>query len=45
MKKLHIIIAIIGFTLFSVQNTFAQADKKAQEIVYKTSKKELPQKV
>lgn len=45
MKKLQIIIAIIGITLFSVQNMFAQAEQKAQEIVYKTTQKELPQKV
>ena len=45
MKKLQILIAILGITIFSFQNTYAQTDTKAKEIVYKTSMKEMPQKV
>ena len=45
MKKLQIIIAIIGIALFSMQNTYAQTDTKAEEIVYKTTMNEMPQKV
>ena len=45
MKKLQILIAILGITIFSFQNTYAQTDTKAEEIVYKTTMKEMPQKV
>jgi hypothetical protein len=45
MKKLQIIIAILGIAIFSMQPTYAQKDAKAKEIVYKTSVKEMPQKV
>jgi len=45
MKKLQIIIAILGIAIFSLQPTYAQKDTKAKEIVYKTSVKEMPQKV
>ena len=47
MRKLQIIIAILGIAIFSLQPTYAQKDAKAKEkeIVYKTSVKEMPQKV
>ena len=47
MKKLQIIVAILGIAIFSLQPTYAQKDAKAKEkeIVYKTSVKEMPQKV
>lgn len=46
MKKIYILIAIFGFTFFSVQSTYAQSESKnTKEIVYKTSKSKMPQKV
>ncbi len=45
MKKLQIIIAVLGIAIFSMQPTYAQKDAKATEIVYKTNVKEMPQKV
>ena len=45
MKKLQIIIAIIGIAIFSMQNTYAQTETKVEEIVYKTTMNEMPQKV
>jgi len=45
MKKLQIIIAIMGIAIFSLQHSYAQTDTKVEEIVYKTTMKEMPQKV
>jgi hypothetical protein len=45
MKKLQIILAILGIALFSLQPVSAQKDDTAKEIVYKTNVKEMPQKV
>jgi len=45
MKKLQIILAILGIALFSLQPVSAQKDDTAKEIVYKTNLKEMPQKV
>jgi len=45
MKKLQIILVILGIALFSLQPVSAQKDDMAKEIVYKTNVKEMPQKV
>lgn len=45
MKKLQIILAILGIALFSLQPVNAQKDVTAKEIVFKTNVKEMPQKV
>ncbi len=45
MKKLQIIIAIVGFLVFSIQSTYAQKETKSQEKVYKTTISKAPQKV
>jgi hypothetical protein len=45
MKNLQIIIAVICFTIFSMQNSFAQIGNKNTDTVYKTSKSKTPQKV
>lgn len=45
MKKLQIIIAILGITIFSLQNTYAQVNSKTEEIDFKTTMNEMPQKV
>ncbi len=45
MKKLQIIIAILGIAIFSMQPIYAQKEAKTTEIVYKTNVKEMPQKV
>ena len=45
MKKLQILIAIVGFMFFSVQHTQAQKANKLQEKVYKTTLSKSPQKV
>ena len=45
MKKLQILIAILGFMLFSVQHTYAQKENKVKEKVYKTTVSKTPQKV
>jgi len=45
MKKLKIIIAIFGIAIFSLQQANAQTDNKADQKVYKTTVKEMPQKV
>lgn len=45
MKNLQILIAIIGFTIFSVQHTNAQKENTNEEKVYKTTISKSPQKV
>ncbi len=46
MKKIQILIAILGFTFFSVQSTFAQTENnKVEEKVFKTTTSDVPQKV
>jgi len=45
MKKAHYIVVFIVFTLFSISNINAQKAEKSNEIVYKTTIKESPQKV
>ena len=45
MKKLKIIIAILSIAIFSLQQTNAQTDNKTEQKVYKTTVKEMPQKV
>lgn len=46
MKKLHILIAVFCFTIFSIQSTYAQSENKNfEEKVYKISKTKTPQKV
>ncbi|MCK5678378.1 MAG: hypothetical protein KAH72_07895 [Flavobacteriaceae bacterium] len=46
MKKLYILIAIFGFTFFSIQSTNAQSESKdVKEKVYKITKTKTPQKV
>lgn len=45
MKSFKIIIMFFVFTLFSVQGSFAQEEKKAEKEVYKTTKEKTPVKV
>lgn len=46
MKKIQILIAILGFTFFSVQSTYAQTENnKVEEKVFKTTTSDVPQKV
>jgi hypothetical protein len=45
MKKLQILIAVLGFMFFSVQHTHAQKENKVKEKVYKTTISKSPQKV
>jgi len=35
----------MGIAIFSLQHSYAQTDTKVEEIVYKTTMKEMPQKV
>ncbi|MEN8124535.1 MAG: hypothetical protein ABFR32_05335 [Bacteroidota bacterium] len=45
MKKIHFIAVIIGFVFFNMNSVNAQKVEKSNEIVYKTTVKETPQKV
>lgn len=45
MKKLQIIIALLGFIFFNIQHTQAQKKNNVQEKVYKTTVSKSPQKV
>jgi len=45
MKNLQILVAVIGLTLFSIQNNYAQIGAKNGDTVFKTTKAKTPQKV
>ena len=45
MKNLHILLVVLSITFFATQNSYAQTAKKSNEIVYKTTKTQTPQKV
>lgn len=45
MKKINFITVFIVIALFSLNSVHAQKTKKSNEIVYKTTVKEIPQKV
>jgi len=45
MKNLKILIAVLGFTIFCVQGTFAQTEDSTKEKVYSTTVSKSPAKV
>ncbi len=45
MKKLYILITVLGITFFSVQSTYAQTDNVDKKVVYKTTRTKTPEKV
>ena len=45
MKSFKIILMLFVFTIFSVQGGFAQEQKKADKVVYKTTKEKTPNRV
>jgi len=45
MKRLNILIAVLGFTFLSMQGTYAQTDNVDKKTVYKTTKVKTPEKV